>query len=74
MSTNLNGNGKLAWGLREAAEACSVSVPYLRKLIDDKKIRPLRVGKRVLIADSELKRWLGLDSNGAANNAQSAAA
>lgn len=74
MSTNLNGNGKLAWGLREAAEACCVSVPYLRKKIESEEIRPLRVGRRILIADSELKRWLGLDSNGDTENAQSAAA
>ena len=74
MSTNANGNGngKLAWSLPEAADACSVSVPYLRKKIDSKEITPIRVGRRVLIADAELRRWLGL--NGNTEEAQSAAA
>lgn len=77
MSANLNSNGnngKIAWGLREAAEACGLSVPYLRKQIDADKLRPIYVGKRVLIPDNELKRWLGLTSNGEIETPQSAAA
>jgi len=59
-----NGNiQKLAWGLNEAAESCGVSVAYLRKIIANGEIRPTKAGRRVLIADSELRRWLS--DNGA---------
>jgi excisionase family DNA binding protein len=63
---------RLAWSLSDAAKACGVSVPYLRKIIDKGEIKPTRAGRRVLITDKELKRWLGLSVSGA-ENAQTAA-
>lgn len=51
---------KLAWNLREAAGACGVSVALLRKEIDAGRLSALRAGRRLLIADAELRRWLGL--------------
>ena len=61
---NENGNGeRYAWGLHEAARACGVSVPFLRKLIRQNEIKPTRAGRRVLISDKELKRYLGLAEN-----------
>jgi excisionase family DNA binding protein len=70
-SHNDNSNQRLAWGLRDAAEACGVSVPYLRKKIASNEIRPTRAGRRVLIADRELRRFLGLSD--ASANEQAAA-
>lgn len=62
---NGNGDGRLAWNLREAAIACGVSVPFLRKTIEKGELATTRAGRRVLIPDYELRRWLGL--NGEAN-------
>jgi excisionase family DNA binding protein len=49
----------LALGLREAAAAVGLSHWTLRKYIAEGKIVPLRVGRRVLIEPSELRRFLG---------------
>jgi excisionase family DNA binding protein len=57
---------RLAWTLREAAERVGVSVPFLRKRIYAKEITPTMAGRRVLIADAELKRYFGLDRDRAA--------
>lgn len=64
--------GRITWNLREAASACGISVAFLRKSIEKGDLRPTRAGRRVLIADSELRRWLGLAND--TDNAQSAAA
>ena len=73
LTENHDGNAhRLAWSLREAALSCGVSVAYLRKVIDKGEIKPTRLGRRVLITDFELKRWLGLDN--AAENSEEAAA
>lgn len=64
-TTNGNAaNQRLAWNLYEAAAACGVSVPYLRKKIANREIQSTRAGRRVLIADNELRRWLGINRTG----------
>ena len=48
----------LALGLKEAASAIGLSHWTLRKYIADGKIIPVRIGRRVLIEPSELRRFL----------------
>lgn len=49
---------RLAFGLREAAEALNVSVPFLRLEVTRGRLRVARLGRRVVIAVSELERYL----------------
>ena len=42
----------------EAAEHLRVSRSYVYELIGEKKIRPIKLGKRTLIQGSELKRFM----------------
>ena len=48
----------LALGLKEAGAAIGLSHWTLRKYIAQKKIVALRIGRRVLIEPSELRRFL----------------
>lgn len=49
---------KLALGLRDAAESVGVSVPFLRLEISRGRLKPARLGRRIVIPESELKRYL----------------
>jgi excisionase family DNA binding protein len=44
------------WELPDAATLLSVSVRHLRRLIDKGKVKPIRVGGRVLIPANEMER------------------
>ena len=48
----------LALGIKEASAAISLSHWTLRKYIAEGKIVPVRIGRRVLIEPSELRRFL----------------
>lgn len=52
---------RLAWGIRELARASSVSERFLWKAIAEKRLSPLRVAGRTLVADEEARRFLGLN-------------
>lgn len=47
---------KLVLHIKEAAHALSLSPWTLRRYITDGKLRPIRIGRRVLLERSELKR------------------
>lgn len=55
---------KLLYDRRSAAEALSLSVRSLDYLISRKEIRTRRVGKKVLIHASELRRFAASDHFG----------
>jgi excisionase family DNA binding protein len=44
------------WPLDEAAEFLHVSKRHLNRLIDGRKAKALRLGRRVMLADSEVRR------------------
>jgi hypothetical protein len=49
---------RLAWGLEEFAAATDTSVSFIRLEIRRGKIRPARLGRRVVILDREAQRYL----------------
>jgi excisionase family DNA binding protein len=49
---------RLAWGIREAAQLCSVSTSFIRKALDAGELRRTRLGRRVVIKDADLKKWI----------------
>ena len=49
---------KLALNLEESARAIGVARNTMRELIDSGRVRAVRAGRRVLIATSELERFL----------------
>ncbi len=52
---------KLAYSVKEAAVATTLSIPYLRKKIRDKSLRTRRVGSRTLIMTEDLLDFLNHD-------------
>lgn len=44
------------WDVSEAAEYLRVSTRHLRRLIDAEQVRVIRIGRRVLLADAEVRR------------------
>ena len=44
------------WAIDEAARFLAVSGRHVRRLICEGKVRAIRLGSRVLIADAELRR------------------
>jgi excisionase family DNA binding protein len=51
---------KLAWSIRGAAEATSLSERSLWLAIREGKLRALRIGGRTLIATRDLEAFLGI--------------
>jgi excisionase family DNA binding protein len=49
-------SGKLVLDIKEAAHALSLSPWTIRRYITDGKLKPVRIGRRVLIEPSELQR------------------
>jgi excisionase family DNA binding protein len=52
------------WSLSETAQSLGVSVAFLRKQIREGQLAPTRLGRRVLIKDEELTRYLNEGSGG----------
>ena len=49
---------KLLWDIREAGAALSISPWTVRLYIRQQKLRPVRVGRRVLLEPEECRRFL----------------
>jgi len=49
---------KLGWTLDELASSLSVSVPFLRLEIKRGRLRAAHLGRRVVVLDSEVRRYL----------------
>jgi len=61
MPTTSVTTSRLAWGLAEVASALGVSLGFLRKEIRRGSLKAVKVGRRVLILDQDLKRYLEID-------------
>ncbi len=48
----------VARGILETAAACGLSPGYVRLAIDRGELKRTRVGRRVLVKDSDLLQWL----------------
>ena len=48
----------IARGIREAAQAVGVSPNFVRKAIDAGELKRYRLGRRVLVKESDLLDWL----------------
>jgi hypothetical protein len=57
---------KLAWTLEEPAHSLSVSVPFLRLEVKRGKLRAAHLGRRVVLLDAEVRRYLAEASDRAA--------
>jgi excisionase family DNA binding protein len=53
-----NEKKKLAFTCQETAEAAGISIPMVRKLIRDGRLKAIRIGRCVRIGADELKRLL----------------
>jgi excisionase family DNA binding protein len=53
-----HGNSKLGWTLDELARSLSVSVPFLRLEIKRGKLRAAHLGRRVVLLDTDVRRYL----------------
>jgi excisionase family DNA binding protein len=49
---------KLGWTLEELAQSLSVSVPFLRLEIKRGRLRAAHLGRRVVLLDDEVRRYL----------------
>ncbi len=57
---------KLGWTLEELALSLGVSVPFLRLEVKRGKLRAAHLGRRVVLLDSEVRRYLAAASDCAA--------
>jgi excisionase family DNA binding protein len=51
-------NSKLGWTVEDLAESLSVSVPFLRLEIKRGRLRAAHLGRRVVVLDVEVQRYL----------------
>jgi len=63
MHTQVMEKERLALGIAEAANSVGVSAAFLRLEIARGRLRARKVGGRVLIPISALRKWLGLDAD-----------
>lgn len=49
-------SGRLVLDIKEAAHALSISPWTVRRYITDGKVKPVRIGRRVLLEPAELQR------------------
>lgn len=49
---------KLGWTLEELARSLSVSVPFLRLEVKRGRLKAAHLGRRVVVLDDELHRYL----------------
>ena len=57
---------KLGWTLDELAHSLSVSIPFLRLEIKRGRLRAAHLGRRVVVLDAEVRRYLAGASDHAA--------
>jgi excisionase family DNA binding protein len=58
MRSNNHIDSKLGWTLEELARSLSVSVPFLRLEIKRGRLRAAHLGRRVVLLDEEVRRYL----------------
>jgi excisionase family DNA binding protein len=61
-------NSKLGWTLEELAHSLSVSVPFLRLEIKRGRLRAAHLGRRVVVLDDEVRRYLAQASEPTTRN------
>jgi excisionase family DNA binding protein len=66
MDHDKKNNQKLGWTLDELASSLSVSIPFLRLEIKRRRLRAAHLGRRVVILDAEVRRYLAQASDHAA--------
>jgi excisionase family DNA binding protein len=49
---------KKAWSVKSAAEQFDASVPFVRNEIREGKLRAKKIGRKVVILDSDLQEYL----------------
>jgi hypothetical protein len=49
---------KLGWTLEELAHSLSVSVPFLRLEVKRRRLKATHLGRRVVLLDSDVQRYL----------------
>jgi excisionase family DNA binding protein len=59
-----NSTPKLGWTLNELARSLSVSVPFLRLEVKRGRLRAAHLGRRVVVLDTEVRRYLAEASVG----------
>jgi excisionase family DNA binding protein len=52
---------RIAWSVNEVSGRTGLSQGFLRKEIKSRKLRAKRAGRRVLVLDRDLRRYLGDD-------------
>jgi excisionase family DNA binding protein len=57
---------KLGWTLDELSDSLSVSVPFLRLEIKRGRLRAAHLGRRIVILDAELQKYLACANGQAA--------
>jgi excisionase family DNA binding protein len=57
---------KLGWTLEELARSLSVSVPFLRLEVKRGRLKAAHLGRRVVLLDREVQRYLAEASDRAA--------
>ena len=50
---------RLAWSIAEVASSTGLSIGFVRKEIRAGRLAARRAGRRVLVLDDDLKRYLG---------------
>ena len=58
MKQNNNSAPKLGWTVEELARSLSVSVPFLRLEIKRGRLRAVHLGRRVVLFDKDVQRYL----------------
>jgi excisionase family DNA binding protein len=59
-------NEKLGWTFEELARSLSVSVPFLRLEVKRGRLKAAHLGRRVVLLDSDVRRYLAEASDRAA--------
>jgi excisionase family DNA binding protein len=54
---------KLGWTIDDLARSLSVSVPFLRLEVKRGRLRAARLGRRVVVLDTEVRRYLAQASD-----------
>ena len=62
----LSAHRPLAMGIREAAEVVGVSPSFIRKMLDAGELKRTRLGRRVVIKETDLIEWLNRSDETAA--------
>ncbi|MDQ3652142.1 MAG: helix-turn-helix domain-containing protein [Acidobacteriota bacterium] len=71
MGTIATPSARIAWGLAEIAKQTGLSLGFLRNEVRAKRLPVRKFGRRVLVLDEDLRRYLteGSDAEKAVRNA-----